>query len=73
MSVHLVGDLGELVALEAGPICWCICKRSSQVSVTLLSVTGIRCSLCKVPKNSINIFKQVHAISGLGLSLMGVE
>ncbi|KAA6419478.1 MAG: hypothetical protein FRX49_10576 [Trebouxia sp. A1-2] len=30
-------------------------------------------SLCKVPKNSINIFKQVHAISGLGLSLMGVE
>ncbi len=64
--VRLLGDLGEPVALEAGHVCWCISKRSSEVNVTLLSVTSGRCCLCKVPKNST--FQQVHAISALSLS-----
>ncbi len=51
-SVRLWGDHGEPVALEAGEVCWCIIKRSSEVSVTLLSVTRVRCCLCKVPENS---------------------
>ncbi len=53
------------MALEAGEVCWCISKRSSEVSVTLLSVTRVCCCL-KVPEN--NTFQQVKAISGLSLS-----
>ncbi|KAA6426731.1 MAG: hypothetical protein FRX49_03056 [Trebouxia sp. A1-2] len=31
-SVRLLGDRGEPVALEAGDVCWCISKRSSEVA-----------------------------------------
>ncbi len=85
MSVHLLGDVGEPVALEAAHVSWCISKRSrtvnvpvrkcsSQVNVTLWSVTSIRCCLCKVLENrnrnktGKRTFQQVYAILGLSLS-----